>query len=369
MSLTLSVTSSTTLFVTNIPANAATLTFASSLDGVTYTTISSVPASPIAIPTGTTAYSFTNQLIPSSYYRVTTGSGSNAVTQYILQARGAAGSSTSSFSNSGGSGFATVGSTSVSLNNSGNSVLSDQTYSASQALYYQLTTPVGTSMGNGNYTMSLYNVASGTGSSSTISAYFRVTTSGSTTTVQIFRRDSGAETQIGSDIAVSTATQLALYWDGTNTIYYYVGNTLRTTYRFTNTWATIKSAIQVAALTTPFTVSDTRLYVTGSVPTAVNWRLNLSNVTTASLTSGTSPAISTSTYGTYYYITNTGFNALTLPTITSTTDTGAFWVLRNNTNVNLSVALTGGTGLTSPMVIQPSNSVTIVWSGTAYILF
>lgn len=364
MSLTLSVTSSTTLFVTNIPANAETLTFASSLDGVTYTPISSVPASPIAIPTGTTAYSFTTQLIPSSYYRVTTGSGSNAVTQYILQARGAAGSSTSSFSNSGGSGFATIGSTSITLNNSGNSVLSDQTYSASQALYYQLTTPVGTSMGNGNYTMSLYNVESGTGSSSTISAYFGVITSGSTTTVRMFRRDSGAEVQLGSDITISTATQLALYWDGTNTIYYYVGNTLRTTYRFTNTWATIRGAIQVAALTTPFTVSDTRLYVTGSVPTAVNWRLNLSNVT------GTSVSPTASTYGTYYYITNTGFNALTLPAITSGTDTGAFWVLRNNTSVYLSATLSGTfTGLTSPMLIPPSNSATIVWTGTGYVLF
>jgi hypothetical protein len=366
MSLTLSVTSSTTLFATNIPANATTLTFESSLDGVTYTTISSVPASPITIPTGTTAYSFTNQLIPSYYYRVTTGSGASSFTQYILQTRGAAGSSTSSFSNSGGSGLATIGSTSITMNNNGNSVLSDQTYSASQALYYQLTTPVGTSMGDGNYTVSLYNVASGTGSSSTISAYFRVTTSGTTTTVGIFRRDSGAEVQLGSNITVSAPTQLALYWDATNIMYYYVGNTLRTIYSFTNAWGTIRAAVQVAALTTPFTVSDARLYVTGSIPTAVNWRLSLSNVTTTSL------APTSATYSTYYYITNTGFNTLTLPS-TFVAEPGAFWVLRNNTSVYLSISVanpgTAPSVLPSPLVIAPSNSATIVLTATGYVLF
>jgi hypothetical protein len=184
----------------------------------------------------------------------------------------------------------------------------------------------------------------------------------------MFRRDSGAEVQLGSDITVSTPTQLALYWDGTNIMYYYVGNTLRTTYRFTNDWGTIRAAVQVAALTTPFTVSDARLYVTGSVPTAVNWRLNILNVNGTSLTSSSSPVLTNLTYGTYYYITNSGFNALTLPAPVAS-DIGAFWVLRNNTSVYLSISLTTPYGLPSPLVIPPSNSATIVLTATGYVLF
>jgi len=207
MSLTLSVTSSTTLFATNIAANATSLTFASSLDGTTYSDISTV-----TIPVGTTAYSLTIQLIPSYYYRVTVD-GSSSVVQYILQTKGPAG-------------------------------------------------PKGP------------------------------------------RGAAGAAGPAGA---------------------------------------------------------------TGTTPTAVNWRLNLSNVTTTTLTS---PAISTSTYGTYYYITNSGFSGVTLPAITSATDTGAFWVLRNNTTSYLSAALSGTiTGLISPIVIPPSNAVTIVWTGTGYVLF
>lgn len=376
MSLTLSVTSSSTLFVTNIPSGATQLTFESSVDGVNYSSLSSVPASPIPITIGTTAYSLTVTLIPSVYYRVTitagTGSGTSATTQYILQTRGATGSSTSSFSNVG-TGTATIGSTTVTMNSNENAVISDQTYSGSQSVYYQLTTPAGTSMGNGSYVMSLYSGTFSTaeaGGSST-SAYFRVTTSGANTTIRLFRRDNGAETEIvlSPAIVVTSPTSLALYWDGTNTIYYYVGNVLRTTYRFTATWSTVRSSIRVTTLTTPYTLSDVRLYVTGGVATATNWRLNLSNVT------GTSLSPTSSTYGTYYYITNSGFANLTLPAITSTTDTGAFWVLRNNTSSYLSVTLAAGSGLpvealpSSPLVIPPSNSATIVWTGTAYVLF
>lgn len=376
MSLTLSVTSSSTLFVTNIPTNITSLVFESSVDGVQYT---SLPGSPVSINVGTTAYSLTISLIPSAYYRVSAAGGTPSVAQYILRTQGATGSSTSSFTNVG-TGSATIGSTSVTLNANGNAVTSDQIYSPSQAIYYQLTTPVQASMGNGNYTMSLYSGAfdSGQAGGSLVSAYFRVTTSaGPTTTVQLFRCDNGAETEIvmSPAITVTQPTSLALYWDGTNTVYYYVGNVLRTTYRYTNTWASIRSAVQVATLTTPFTLSDVRLYVTGGIPTSTNWRLDLRNVTGTSLTSATSPAITNSTYGAYYYITNSGFANLTLPNITSTTDTGAFYVLRNNTSSYLSVSLTGASGLpaaslpSSPLVIPPSNSVTLVWTGSAYVLF
>ena len=368
MSLTLSVTSSSTLFVTNIPTSVTSLTFASSPDGSTYTDIGSA----ITVPVGTTAYSLTNTLIPSFYYRVTTSGSATATVQYILQTRGATGSSTSSFSSAGTGTPPIVAATSVTLNATNNAVVSDQTYSSSQAVYYQLTTPVGSLMGNGNYTMSLFSgtFATNQNGGSSSSAYFRVTTSGSSTNIRLFRRDAQAdETLLIPEISVTTPTQLALYWDGTDMVYYYVGNVLRTTFRFGTAWSTIRAAVQVAALATPYTLTDMRLYVTGGVPTVTNWRLNIQAVTGLTLTSATSPAISTATYGRYYNITNSGFNALTLPSITAATDTGAFWVLRNNTSSYLSVSLTGATGLSSPMVIPPSNAVTIIWNGTAYVLF
>lgn len=357
MSLTLSVTSSTTLFATNIAASATSLTFASSLDGTTYTDISAV-----TIPVGTTAYSLTNQLIPSYYYRVTASGGQTSVVQYILQTKGAAGSSTSSFSTSGSGTPPILAATSVTLNAAANSVRSDQIYSASQGVYFQLNTPTGTTMGNAEYNVRLFST------DNNISATLRVNTSGPTTTVRAFRQDNGAENPVAVDTTLSgNPGNIALYWDGVNTVYYYIGGALNTSYLFTNAWTTVRAAVQMASITTPFTLSDVRLYVTGTIASAQNWRLKIQNVTTTTLVS---PAISTSTYGTYYYITNSGFSGLTLPNITSTTDTGAFWVLRNNTTSYLSVGLSGTfTDLISPIVIPPFNSTTIVWSGTGYVLF
>ena len=197
MSLTLSVTSSTKLFVTNIPSTCVSLTFSVSVDGgTTYSTLTSIPSSPITITLGTTAYSLTNTLVPNYYYRVT---------------------------------------------------------------------------------------------------------------------------------------------DNTN--------------------STTSTAVQY---TPQF----------GRIALSQNWRLNIQSVTGTSLTSATTPSISTVSYGTYYYITNSAFSQLTLPSpAPSAVDGGAFWVLRNNTTIYLSITLTNPGTLVSPLVIPPSNSVTIVWTGTGYVLF
>jgi hypothetical protein len=95
----------------------------------------------------------------------------------------------------------------------------------------------------------------------------------------------------------------------------------------------------------------------------------LYTVTGTSLTNVTTPAIDTTTAGYYYNITNTGFNALTPPS--SGLTTGNFWVLRNNTVNYLSITVSGSpAGLSSPLVIPPSNSVTLVASNaTTYVLF
>ena len=102
----------------------------------------------------------------------------------------------------------------------------------------------------------------------------------------------------------------------------------------------------------------------GPIQSYVSARLNTVSVTGTSLTSLTSPAISTSTYTTYYYISNSGFNALTLPSSSPTpftsADIGAYWVLRNSTTSYLSITVSNNSNITNPLVIPPGNSVTIV---------
>jgi hypothetical protein len=88
-------------------------------------------------------------------------------------------------------------------------------------------------------------------------------------------------------------------------------------------------------------------------------------VTGTSLTTGTTPAITNTNYGTYFNITNSGFNALTLPTSTYSTDSNAFWVLRNNTSSYLSITTTytgTGGGGSGSLVIPPANSTTIMFT-------
>jgi hypothetical protein len=92
--------------------------------------------------------------------------------------------------------------------------------------------------------------------------------------------------------------------------------------------------------------------------------------------SGTSLALTTASAGYYYYITNTGFNALTMPGTLPTT-AGTFWTLRNATSSYLSVTVANNANLTTPLILTPSNNTTIVVtvSGTnnatvsGYILF
>lgn len=78
---------------------------------------------------------------------------------------------------------------------------------------------------------------------------------------------------------------------------------------------------------------------------------------------GTSLTLASSNYNTFFYLTNSGFNAATLPASTATTAGGNYWALRNATNSYLSITLTNTLSLTSPLVIPPSNTQTLVISG------
>jgi len=75
-------------------------------------------------------------------------------------------------------------------------------------------------------------------------------------------------------------------------------------------------------------------------------------------------------YGTYYNMSNTGITAATLPSLAAA-DNGWFVVLRNNTAISLNVAWgANNAGLpASSNTIPASNSVTVTWNGSAFILF
>ena len=80
---------------------------------------------------------------------------------------------------------------------------------------------------------------------------------------------------------------------------------------------------------------------------------------------GTSATLSSSNYNTYFYITNTGFNTVTLPSTTATSAGGNYWTLRNATGSQLSVTLTNTLNLVSPLVIPSSNAQTLAISAAS----
>jgi collagen type VII alpha len=98
---------------------------------------------------------------------------------------------------------------------------------------------------------------------------------------------------------------------------------------------------------------------TGPTGTSGQTRLVVTEVT------GTSATLSSANYNQFLYLTNSGFNALTLPATTATVDGGSFWTLRNATSSSLSMTLTNTLSLTSPLVVPPSNSQTLTVSATA----
>jgi hypothetical protein len=80
---------------------------------------------------------------------------------------------------------------------------------------------------------------------------------------------------------------------------------------------------------------------------------------------GTSQTLSSANYNTYFYLTNSGFNAVALPATTATTAAGNFWALRNASGASLSITLTNTLNLTSPLVIPPANTQTLAISGAS----
>ena len=76
-------------------------------------------------------------------------------------------------------------------------------------------------------------------------------------------------------------------------------------------------------------------------------------------------------FGVYYNMTATGSYTITVPGSQATSNIGKFYLFRNNSGASLSVTFTGGTGITSPIVISSNASATIVVTGAGgtYALF
>jgi hypothetical protein len=78
--------------------------------------------------------------------------------------------------------------------------------------------------------------------------------------------------------------------------------------------------------------------------------------------SATSLTISTVNSNRSFYLTNSGFNALSLPSSLCNFLGGTYWSLRNATASSMSITLTNTLNLTSPLIIPSSNTQTLVVS-------
>ncbi len=151
---------------------------------------------------------------------------------------------------------------------------------------------------------------------------------------------------IASPYTINAGSEVDIYWNGTN--YYAVRN---------------------AGPTGPTGPSGTNGSTGATGPAGSNGSTGATGPAFTTLTisevTGTSQTLSSSNYSTYFYLTNSGFNSLTLPSSTATTDGGRYWVLRNATNTYLSITLTNTLNLTSPITIAPTNSLTLAISGVS----
>jgi hypothetical protein len=64
----------------------------------------------------------------------------------------------------------------------------------------------------------------------------------------------------------------------------------------------------------------------------------------------------------YFYITNSGFTTISNPAVTATTQGGTFFQFKNATSSYLSITVASTVSITSPVVIPPSNAITLVVS-------
>jgi len=125
---------------------------------------------------------------------------------------------------------------------------------------------------------------------------------------------------------------------------------------------------------TGYTIPIMTLGLSGGLTILNGFRPTYAAVTGSNLTSATTPAITSNSYGTHYNITNSAFNAITIPILANSygvVESNAYFVFRNNTGSYLVVGISYSS-LSGPasVTIPPSNSVTLMaGAGTAWVLF
>jgi hypothetical protein len=122
---------------------------------------------------------------------------------------------------------------------------------------------------------------------------------------------------------------------------------------------TLSGAVGLSSNYTLMPYAAATLYWNGSSNRMLAPYTGIVNVIESSATSLT---LASSNYNSLFFLTNGGFNAVTLPASTATSNGGNYWTLRNATNNYLSITLTNTLSLTSPLVIPPSNATTLAIS-------
>ena len=88
------------------------------------------------------------------------------------------------------------------------------------------------------------------------------------------------------------------------------------------------------------------------------------------MTTGGTLTITPANFGVFYNITTAGTYTVALAGTQPSSNIGKYNVFRNNTTGALSIAITGGSGITSPVTCVSQQSITfIVATTTSYALF
>jgi hypothetical protein len=161
-------------------------------------------------------------------------------------------------------------------------------------------------------------------------------------------------TDIPSPIRINSTSTYTIRWTGSN----YFGSQNKD-FQFSSTQTGIMTTVpRAGVLNNALSTAVGALDVSGQV----YGRLPLYVVSTTSLDISANFAQYANTY---VYITNSGFNTITNPATTLTSQGGTFFQFKNATASYLSVTMANTVTIASPVVIPPSNAVTLVVSPTA----
>ena len=121
------------------------------------------------------------------------------------------------------------------------------------------------------------------------------------------------------------------------------------------TWSLVATLSSINGFAGALTVRRLPTLI-GAIQAPISSPLVVSDISATSLT------LVSSNINRTFYLTNSGFNAVTLPTTVRSYIGGSYWSLRNATASQLTITLTNTLNLTSPLIIPSSNTQTLVVS-------